>query len=311
MVSILLLTLLALAACSSGSREVKPNNEPLADILEVRDTYLSLLPEVQHEHGFIYSHDSDCDSLLFTGLVVASGGSANYRAAQDHRTPGRWYRTPYQDCYANSQSDNGSGRKSGSTTSIDMLAGLLWAAYSLRDLGIANDLISYGKKNLWFMGYPKGDRTFFWPPHRQTLYAVAGKSYGAEKIDYIDPRKDHARHVLALYMILEGEVRGKLSSGNADLLVKLAKADPQNALFQYGKARFSTGDFAPALTILRDESLFPRERLPTSSDRCGRWLWERKASHAAWRPCAERSIHSGGDFLFITKLLELASEERI
>jgi hypothetical protein len=304
----LILLALLVVGCSSGKNEKQSNTDPLSDIMDKRELYLSLVPEVQGVHGFITSHPTDCDSLLFTGLLVAAGGKANYRAAQDDRIPGRWYRTPFKDCYRNTQSGNNSGRKSGSTTSVDMLAGVLWAAYYSGDLAAAKDLINYGKKNKWFMGEPRGDRTFMWPPHRQTLYIVAGKKYGAEEIDFIDPIKDHARHVVALYIILEGEITGKLSDGNLDLLKKFSRLEPRNALFSYGVSRFHSGDFSKVLEVLRDENLFPPDRLPTAKDRCGRWLWERSMKHEAWRPCSNVKVHSGGDFLLISKLLEDARE---
>jgi hypothetical protein len=263
---------------------------------------------VQLDHGFIYDSPSDCDSLLFSSLLHVGGADVDYRQAEDVEIPGRWYRTPFKDCFANSGRDDFQGRKSGSTTSVDMLAGVLWAAHYTGDLALAEDLISYGKKNKWFMGDPKGDRTFMWPPQRQVLYAVAGKKYGAEQVDFVDPRKDHQRHQVALFIILGGEVTGNISDGDLALLKKFYELEPKNALFSYGVARFGSGDFSATAELLRDVAMFPKHRLPTNKDRCGNWLWVRSDNHEGRKPCAKKKRHSGGDYLLIAKLLEDALE---
>ena len=45
-----------------------------------------------------------------------------------------------------------------------------------------------------------------------------------------------------------------------------------------------------------DEKLFPSDRLPTATDRCEAYLWQRNGG-SDWEPCPRDKLHDGVDFL--------------
>lgn len=298
LILISILTVVNVSCGAPGKEEAKPTINTLDDILEVRDAYLDLIPEVQDDFGFIYS--DKCDSLLHSGLASYGGADVDILAARDEDS-GQWYRTPYKDCYSNERRDIASSRRSKSTISRDMLAGAMWSLQGSGDLASLERLIDYGKGHKWIMGQGPLDRTFFTHNFQDTLYRLAGRDWKGPPYLWVDPIKDHQRHVVALNIILRGEKQCEIDAAMLDLLAKFRNSSPQNALFQYGYHRFTDGDQEQTLEIL---SRFPSDRLPTNEDWCGRWLWEKDEDHDSWRACDETREHSGGDLLFIAKLLE-------
>lgn len=306
---------LGLMAFSCGSdksyKKVKTPDIPI-DLIEKNRTYRGLIGEVSDAYGFVeFDH---CDSLLFSGLLAATGLKVRIHAAKDLAT-GQWYRTPYKDCYRNEQEAGqnarspfkyvlGPFRRSKSTISKDMFTGLFWALYYLRDVVEAKHLIAYGEKHDWVMGEGPLSRTWLGFGLIKTLHMIAGKSLAHVPDLWRDPYKDYARHLQVLHILLRGEMTGEISGAMHNALELYTRRDPKNALFQYAYHRFSDGDQTKATAILRDESLFPAGRLPTARDRCTRWLWERDSSKPDWRPCDEDRRHSGGDFIFVAWLLE-------
>jgi len=295
--------LLVLTACSTGKNDARPNKEAIDGIIEIKELYLSLIPEVQDDYGFVYS--DQCDSLLWTGLSVFAGAKADMLSARDERT-GQWFRTPYHDCYQNFRDGNVSSRKSKSTISGDGFAGLFWSIDNIRDLVVLEDLIDYGRDHKWIMGEGPLSRTFMSPNQQKTLYVLAGKSFKGLPDVWIDPVKDYQRHVVALNIVRRGEEQGHIADEALDLIEGFAKDQPCNGFFQYGLARFKTGDFDPVYKLI--DKYCPKDRLPNSSDHSGRWLWERGCSHEAYKPSDEGKTHSGGDCTFLIKLLEMAHE---
>lgn len=274
--------------CSTAKKHKKPTINPLEDLSLQKEVYLSLLPTVQGEAGFV--EDQECDSLLWSGLVSASGGGVQLSAARD--ASGKWHRTPQQDCYQ-------TGR-SGSEVSKDMIVGLEWGLWVAGDQAALADLYRYGNRHDWILGAGPLDRTYFHVPFQNTLRVLIGKDPNIPEF-YVDPLKDHQRHILALDIVLRGEVQGKIDENAYNLLKKWHKIDPDNALFSFAVNRYSDGDQSGTIEILKR---FPKDHLPTNDDWCGRWLWERSQHSEHWQPCDEIKNHSGGDFLFIVGLLE-------
>lgn len=280
--------LVFLASCSTAKKEKKPTINPIHALLETRETYLALLPSVQGEAGFL--EDQECDSLLWSGLAAASGAEVQLSGARE--STGKWHRTPAKDCYLQ--------KRSGSEISKDMLVGLEWGLWIEGDQAALADLYQYGNHHDWIMGAGSLDRTYFHAPFQNTLRVLLGKDPSIPEF-YVDPLKDHQRHILALDIVLRGEAQGKISESAFELLKSWSKKEPENALFQFGYHRYSDGEQGVTIDILKR---FPLDRLPESRDWCGRWLWERSQYSEHWEPCGEDKTHSGGDFLFIVGLLE-------
>lgn len=289
----LVLLCLLLTACGMGKNEDQATKQSLEQVLERKALYESLYDGIAGDAGFI--DDTDCDALLFNGLYVAGSVFRDLTPFRNEET-GQWFRTPGQDCYKEG--------RSGSTISRDMLAGLMWALWAHGQSGDLKRLQEYGRDKDWIMGSGSKDRTYFTPNFQDTLYRLLGETYKGPPYVWIDPVKDHQRHVVALNIILRGEKTGSINNDMLRILKKLKKLNPNNALYAYGVSRFTDGNQSRAIEILLNEAWFPADRLPASADRCGRWLWERDDKHENWRACQDGKIHSGGDFVFIAYLLE-------
>lgn len=279
-------------------KPAKPSRGPIDAIMDTRQTYLELIKGVDDDHGFVES--DRCDSLLFSGLAAYGGHDVAITAARDNET-GRWHRTPYHDCYRNERRDIDASRRSKSTISRDMLVGAMWALYGAGDLGSLERLIDYGRRNNWVMGKGSLDRTYLTPAFQDTLYRMTGRTYKGPPYLWIDPRSEHQRNVVALHILLRGELEGSISAEMLDLVREFKKDSPMNALFSYVWHRFSDGHQAETIELL--EMIFPPDRLPTSSDWCAEYLWMRDDDGSDWMPCDEGRTHSGADFLFVSKLL--------
>lgn len=283
-----------------ASKNLTPQEtlNPLDAIMEMKQIYLENIRRVQDDYGFI--HSDGCDSLLFSGLISVAGADVDIYAARDNQTT-EWFRTPYKDCYRNERENINSSRRSKSTTSRDMYAGAMWSLYSKGDLVGLNDIRSWGRKNNWIMGKGPLDRVYFTPNFISTLYDLLERDYAGPPVFWIDPLKDHQRHVVALNILLKGAKRGSIPKKAYDLLKDFAKSDPNNALFSYGVNLYGSGDQSHAISILLDKRLFPMD-LPAK--RCRRWLWEKHSD--SWVECSEddKELASGGDFLFLAHLLE-------
>lgn len=304
-----LLTLLTFVAlfCScdeEGKKKARPNRSPIDVIIEKANLYKQLIGGVQDDFGFIYS--DHCDSLLYSGLISASGVAVDIEAASNGN--GKYYRTPYHDCFLGHGTNIPGRRASGSEISRDMFAGLFWSLRNNLNVGESKKIIEYGRKQDWIMGRGAIDRTYLTPNFVDTLYKLADRKYKGPKYFWLDPIKDHQRHVVALNIALQGDIDGYISNSMYDLIKKFNKISPSNMLFSFIRNRYSHGDQSNVIEFLSDDTYFPNERLPTSADYCSEWLWLRDDRKDSWRPCDDGLTHSGGDFLFIAYLLMRASE---
>jgi hypothetical protein len=110
-------------------------------------------------------------------------------------------------------------------------------------------------------------------------------------------------HIQVLRILLSGRVYGGITITQTQILRDQAERQPRNALFQAARAKYGNGDYSKAVEILQDSVLFPDARLPTSSDRCEEYLWQRDDG-ADWLPCDKASTHSGTDLIFAAKVIE-------
>lgn len=283
---------LVLCGCGGEKNHRTKTTNDISVLVETKNLYLELVKSVQGPSGFI-EHD-ECDSLLFSALVWGAGLSVDIEAARGKN--GLWYRTPDHRCYDE--------KRSGSDTSKDMIMGIMWGAY-LRDRSdILKQIYDYGKKKGWIFGRGPVDRTYFLPTFVNTLRILTERDDDYLVDVWIDPVKDHVRHISALNIILRGEAEGNIRDDQLALLKKFAKKSPKNALFHYGVARFTDGDQSKTISILSDTKYFPKNRLPSNIDRKGRWLWERSEASDNWRPSSKPRVHSGGDLIFLVRLLE-------
>jgi len=298
-----------LVACGTEKNDATRTRDDFPDLIEQKGVYLEKAGTVQDKYGWIETEE--CDALLFTGLSM-SAGLKGVEIEKGRDDSGRWNRRPQGGCYGGLLKETGSNFNKtnpnsnllAGTISRDMLIGLMWGAWATGKQYILDDLYDYGKSHNWKMGDGDIDTVYFTPNMINTLRILIGKDDNIPEI-WVDPRKDHQRHVVALNIILRGEVEKNIRDDQLSVLKKMAKAQPKNALFRYGVHRFTDGDQSAAIEILRDQNLCPAKRLPNTSERCTRWLWERREWSDNWEPCPkEKRTHSGMDCAFLISLLE-------
>lgn len=302
-VKLIALTLtIAILSQGCGKRGEPQSSAHAADqrtpIIEKMKAYLALGSSVQDADGFIdFAH---CDSLLFSGLYGVGGGAVRLEAARD--SEGRWFRRSMNQpaCYP---------AHSASTISRDMLLGALWWMWEYRRLDLAEDLFAYGESHDWIMGEGDISRIYFTPGLQATLAEMIYRMGGKDRPAYRAIPQSYAKntgfaaHLDALHILLRGELVGSIDAKALEVLKYNYDRASQNALLSYAWHRYSDGDQSETYSALLNEAWWPSDRLPTSADRCEGWITQRDPG-ADWQPCdSEAKTHSGGDFLFVAKLL--------
>ena len=265
--------------------------------------YRSQIADALDNYGFV----AGCDGLLFSSLLHFGGYEVDYEQAESQKEPGRWFRSVEKDCYS-------SGR-SASTISRDMLLGLALAIWKDRNLGAAERLLSYSEANNRVIGEAKDTETLlgraFLSPAIEATYYELRYRLGGEN----SPRRGYIpdmstgltgfqAHLQALGILLRGAIYGGILDQDLSVLASLRRRQPDNALFQVLYAGFTNGDAQDAIDVLMNETWFPNDRLPESSDRCESYLWQRDQNSDDWQPCPEKDEqHPPVDFMFVSELL--------
>jgi len=270
---------LILLLVSCGKHEPKKPTQVNPDVVAKAELYKSLSKGWAHQGG--------CDSLGFTSLCKLSGGCGEAVITDAEGEPGRWYRNPGKRCYDDGQSK--------SDISKDMFIMLLPYLYASNDQQNIKEIYAYGQKNGWVMGRGPLSRTFLTPP----LVFLIEQMLGRWKVEVQikeTTKAGYEKHLDAIYLISKWMVNGSIDSLQYEQIKKYKDENPSNALMQAIYHKFSDGDQSDTIAILLDESLFPRDRLPTAKDRCEEYLWQRDYGDD-WKPCNSDKMHDGVDFL--------------
>lgn len=303
--SLLLIITLLFTGCGRPGDKPETHLSVREQLEQRRSEYLTLLPDVQGEAGFV---DADhCDSVLFSGLMASSGiDSIDVEAAEDDAKPGRWYRRPVTEpeCYS-----IGASR---STISRDMLLGVMWWAWAEKRLDVLERMWSYGEARDWFMGDDSagGFHTQLGPLIpllAREILALGGEDHWAWRriplaSESDEGKTDFEAHLQVLQIMLNAEVSYGVTEKGLARLREQAERQPGNPLFQYALHAWTDGQLDVAANLLLNEQYWPTGRLPTSADRCSNWVLERD-SGADWEPCDAGRTHSGGDLLFTSWLI--------
>jgi hypothetical protein len=292
--------ILATIACERDEKPA-PNPESLPDdLVAKRALYVERTPEVADADGAV--EVEQCDSGHFSFLrAVGAGIPINARAFMDAERKVHRRTLSYKECYPD---------ESGSSVSADELLYLLAYGVKFKDRQLLQDVFSYGKEHAWVMGEGDIFRTIM-RPSLQSLYARALRALGgpdfAERI--IPPfepgaRKGFEAQLQVVSILVDLNVTGALTSPQLEALRDQAARQPGNALFMCAASRFDPSLKQAAWDLLREEKIWPRDRLPTTDDYCDSWVTQRdritpEGENDDWQPCPERPRkHSGGDFLF-------------
>lgn len=303
-----ILALITSLACGP-SRKSNP-----VDVISVS----SLSPKVElykqnqerDENGFIMV--DKCDSLFFSGLLGAAiPGSVDITAARSiEGTSPTWHRRPAQDCgpsFGNSRS----------TTSRDMLLGLMWHMWKNKQLDLAVELMEDLKSNTYYLrGEGSAGELLVNPNLLNTLAhlirTLGGPRYSLE-LAYptsITAGTGFESHLAVWHILLRGDIQGELSSGEFSTLEELAKREPTNPLYKAAYSKYLDGQQKSSVELLLDPKHWPSDRLPTTAEHCSDWPVQRNLLDADgnpskdWLPCAEENkIHSGAELLIIYYLI--------
>lgn len=289
-------------------KPVKPDK--LDIVRKKRDLYLSLY---EVKDGAI----GGCDGLLF-GSMYSLGGASSISIpefAEIYRGDGRthyaddqaydgndksikWHRTPSRDCYP---------KRSGSECSRDMLLGAFQWGYYTDQPRVIEQTLRYLAANEWFCG--KGDEyaTFIPPSLRAFAASLIDKSEFSQyaALPFFWPEMfGYQAHLQILQIIALAHRQGQVSEHAFRAAATYAAREKRNALFQFAYHLFFDGDYTDAINALLDESIFPADRLPNTSDRCEEYLWQRDQKDKGWKPCKGKGLHSGVDLVFTVFLIE-------
>jgi hypothetical protein len=298
-----LYTILALGILACG-----PNKKPQPD-----DTPASVEQQLRDKAAFYLSHaeldssgwakETACDGLLFNSLYAIGGGHPDPTLARGES--GVWYRTPSHDCYPN---------HSGSSISRDQFMGLIFWIWENKRRDLIEEIINYGENHenaigSWVMGegdpFAIGIRLEFQADFYEVRYRFGGSDHGKRKVPQIRfPLKGYEDHLQMLDILLRALMIGSISDADFKTAKKSAEREPRNALFQAIYHRYADGDYSSAIKVLLDETLFPSGRMPSASDRCEAYLWQRDSDSKDWLPCpASSTIFSGIDYLFVKAII--------
>lgn len=304
----LLLLALLLAACTG---KVHPRTVP-EDIAEaphtfdaLADTYAAMQGAVSDQRGWVEL--DRCDALLWASLRAAAGVAVDVDDAQDPDRPGRWLRRPLDrpECYA--------AGESASTISRDMLLGVFWWAWTARRGDVVEDLWAYGSVRDWFMGDGRLFGTDTWLNGNMVVLLArlcvrlnAVCSDAADGLALIPLRWDeddvrgYQRHLEVLQILLSGELDSSISDAALQRLRKHDAEQPRNPLFAAARALY---DGLPLAEVDARLGAWPSDRLPQSSDWCSSWRTEVEDGSSGALPCGDGRTHSGGEVLFIRRVL--------
>lgn len=285
------------------------NRSDISHLIDKQERYLDLLKtsDLVDQHGFITT--DHCDTVLFSALAAIGGlgeGNPDYLlAARDEN--GQWFRRPAKDCLKKG--------KANSTISRDMFMGIiLWATYHER-LDILEDIRSYGVKRDWIMGEANSvdgatkinfTQNIIYQLENAIVFLGGNRNHHfTNTTRYTSKTAGYQSHLQALAMILEDKTEGGLSPDAIDVIKVFYKNNPQNSLFIYLHEKFveHNSDF-PKTRANLEGRFYPEDRLPTNRDRKTPWIPERDAEgNYHQQTDGEEVIHTGGDFLFMMRLL--------
>ena len=125
--------------------------------------------------------------------------------------------------------------------------------------------------------------------------------YNYYKVIQFSGLDGYEAHLQLLHSVLYEMLTGKITNNMFDIAQEHSLRNPRNALASYLIHKVTDGNYEPVYDILMDDTLFPFDRLPTSFDRCGFYLWQYELPR--WEPCEKYAEHPGIDFLFVAELV--------
>jgi hypothetical protein len=254
----IMIAIIFLSLGCTGNKEKKHSND-LGDLQFFYDlTYDGVLNELEPDTGWV--SNTDCDSLLFSGLACSLGMPVRIDMAE--YAPGEIHRRPYNSCYTRENGDQGSK----STISRDMLTGYMACLIQTKDLDALKRLANYGEDHGWIMGEPSHmvSRVFLGANltgllGRSVFVLSEGQSdrvYRRTPTDYLPVYEDFERHVQVQGILLQERISGEITGQMFERLQEHAYADVNNPLFVAALGKFN-GDQKYTINLLLSQTPCP------------------------------------------------------
>jgi len=305
-----ILAVLVLISCSKLDRDNEPQDPVGVDLQTVknfRQNYIDLEEKISSPSGFVHGGDG----MLFSCLKFVSGGRVDWKSS--HKTGDEFWmiRKP------NYEPDELSERWS--WYSKDMLTGELFCIWKSQDLSWLQKRIQWLEDHDWDIcgGREYADPYITWKSRckisanlKDTIFEMrkrlGGKGHTATWIPQIWNPLDHedfTAHLTVLSIYLRGIMMNGINDNQLDYLKKTAESQDRNGLFVAFYKTFTDGNMEEPYRLLFE--IFPRDRLPTSQDKCSEYLWQRDQNKDGdWKPCpSENKNYDGVDAMILATMI--------
>lgn len=202
---------------------------------------LEQLRQLSEDHIAGWPSDYDCDSSLWAG-VARTAGADWVEVDAGVRPDGRTTRRPLRDCVVPDES--------ATSTSNDMITGLLLGLLASRDADTVHRIYTYGEDHNWIMGYPEYyvSRVILRPNGitlmARILYKLSDgkRDYAVRHVPLIygPTDGDYESHLALLSRYMEQELGGP-QHGNEATEQYLAVTFPTDALAQAVAGKYLMG----------------------------------------------------------------------
>jgi hypothetical protein len=195
--------------------------------------------------------------LLWNSLALIAGAKIDiYKAEYAY---GEWHRRPKPACW------DGKDQGSKSTTSNDMLSGLLYALWHAKDGPGALRLYKYGKQHLWFMGKPKSQfaRVILRPNGQSLLANILCKTIEYDLPErhfpdlYFPVKNDYEHHLMTIGILLHYEIHGDITKQMLKRLKENVDKYPDDALFNAALGLFDQEYMGAAVDLIIGSYNYP------------------------------------------------------
>lgn len=312
MLSKLLIAAFVITGCQSFDNrphDPKPKTEAelLFQVKAMRNRICSMSEERIRKKGFAVSR---CDGLLFTSLHAIACGGPSIDVFEGEA--GQWFRSPLHNCFIPPKIKNGAD----SSISKDMIAGLKLHTALTDNRERAKRWVAYCDKNRLAqtggLGCQIGTAVDAAVALSKTVMPPATIKFFEDLSLRSDERQNsdtgkkpvltgYQAHLQVLDQLAIGVAYGGISDNGVKLLKAQADRQPRNALFAGSYALYKDGNMTePAKKLL---AVCPVDRLPSSTDFCSDYLFQRDADQKDWKPCLPVIDHDGTDCAFAASVI--------
>jgi hypothetical protein len=259
---ILILPLLFLISCGIKPKTESNKIDKLAEQYSYKLDEFDIISSTKEAK---WPSDYDCDAALWAGLAARAGAKTNINAAITYE--GRTTRKPNKDCLVPSES--------ASTTSNDMILGIITGLYYKKDLASLELIFHYGLVNNWVMGSPANMvARVVLKPNNIALLARAIKQLGGHDhqerlipLSYLPLKdSDYPTHLQFISIALARDT-GEVNYLAEQVVQETCKSNDQDAL-----AAAICGDEAKAVELLLGDYSYPAYVRGSENYKLVHWL---------------------------------------